>query len=128
MKSSFTPSMTATVTQTMTSHLTTSDTAAEPSTVDIENPSKKTKKQSTKKTENTLLIEHIEDELNRLFTFTNNIQQILVKYQYITKKTQIQHNAEAKKRHENVADNKRRSERTTNKKTKNNMANTAPKT
>ena len=40
---------------------------------------------------NKAIVTHIiDDELNRLFTFTNNIQQILVKYQYITKKTQLQ--------------------------------------
>lgn len=57
---------------------------------------KKSSKKSSKKTQkqnksNKLSITHIDNnKLNTLFTITNNIQQILIKFQYITKQNQIQ--------------------------------------
>lgn len=49
--------------------------------------SKKTKKQ---KGNNLKVLNIDDDKLNKLFTITNNIQQTLIKYRFITKKTQLQ--------------------------------------
>lgn len=53
----------------------------------LKNSSKKTKKQQSN---NLKKINIDDDKLSKLFTITNNIQQTLIKYQYITKQIQLQ--------------------------------------